>query len=67
MNLTIPVWYGEKQQEEYIVKERRTADLGRMVPLWTLVYCDWDNQVSEKPEHLHGGRKSFNNRICVSW
>ena len=61
MNLTIPVWYGEKQQEEYIVKERRTADLGRIVPVWMLDYCDWDNQVSEKPEHLYGERKSFNN------
>ena len=52
----VPVLYGEKQQEEYIVKERRTADLGRMVPLWMLVYCDWDNQVHKKTTHLHERR-----------
>ena len=53
----VPVLYGEKQQQEYIVKEGGAADLGRMVPLWTLVYCDWDNQVHKKTAHLHKGRK----------
>ena len=51
------MWYGEKQQQDYIVKEGWPADLGRMVPLWTLVYCDWDNQVHKKATHLHKGRK----------
>ena len=53
----VPVLYSEKQQEEYIVKKGRTADLGRIVPVWTFVYCDWDNQVHKKTTHLHERRK----------